>query len=118
MFPPIACAGCRKCCLGDTITLVEGDDPSSFKTRPSTSVFPGSIGRELRKGKDGNCIYLGKSGCQIYAGRPRMCREFDCRTYALRVTAMSPDDRGSRLLRPSVKEGLSRLAQINAHAGA
>lgn len=73
---PLDCAGCRKCCLGDTITLVPGDDPSLYKTK----LVDGQ--RILAKGRDGNCVYLGPKGCRIHGRQPVMCRVFDCRRYA------------------------------------
>lgn len=107
-LPPINCAGCRKCCLGDTITLLPGDDPGRYKTK----LVDGE--RVLRKKKDGNCVYLGSRGCTIYGSQPRMCRAFDCRVYALKVAAMPPSAQASRLQRPSVQEGFARLKLVGA----
>lgn len=100
---PLSCGGCRKCCLGDTITLMEGDNPAHYKTK----LVEGR--RVLRKRKDGNCVYLGARGCTIWPKQPTMCRKFDCRIYALGIAAMPQDQRSSRLERPSAREGITRL---------
>ena len=28
---------------------------------------------------NGDCLYLGPKGCEVYADRPVVCRTFDCR---------------------------------------
>lgn len=109
-LPALNCHGCRKCCLGDTITLrpEEGDDVTRYKTR-----LDGGR-RVLAKGKDGNCVYLGKRGCQIHGRQPHDCRIFDCRAYFLRY---EHDDEGLRLrlqsqARESLLEGRRRVAEL------
>ena len=92
-LPPLNCDGCRTCCLGDTIHLTANDNPARYKTR-----LLGDGSRVLKKGKDGNCVYLGKRGCQIQATKPEWCRQFDCRAYG---GASRPIDAG---LRASPKE--------------
>ena len=84
----VPCNGCTLCCRGDVITLhpERGDDPASYDTQKLT--IPGS-GIEvdiLKKGPDGNCIYLGEGGCTIYERRPAICRTFDCRDWFRRTT--------------------------------
>ena len=32
---------------------------------------------------NGQCVYLGASGCTIYERRPLLCRSFDCRKHYL-----------------------------------
>lgn len=103
-LPPLKCGGCRKCCLGDTITLHPGDDPTRYKTK----VVDGK--RVLAKGKDGNCIYLGVSGCRIYGRQPMECRVFDCRKYALLFSGWSREKQAQRLATSAaLHEGLRRL---------
>lgn len=105
-LPPLSCGGCKKCCRGDTITLMEGDDPTRYKTR----LVDGR--RVLRRRKDGDCIYLGSKGCTIWPGQPRMCRAFDCRTYALGIATMDGPEQAERLQRASCREGIARLAKL------
>ena len=39
---------------------------------------------EVRRHKNGDCVYLGEAGCMIYDRRPVICRGFDCRKLFLR----------------------------------
>jgi len=106
-LPPIQCGGCRKCCLGDTITLTPSDNPSQYKTRCRD-------GKLELANKDGQCVYLGASGCTIYGRQPEMCRRFDCRLYALAVRTMEPEMQEARMHLPAVQEGFKRLADLAA----
>jgi len=111
-LPPLNCGGCRTCCLGDTITLLPGDDPAQFKTK----LVDGR--RQLAKGKDGNCVYLGPKGCKIHGRAPQMCRLLDCRKYALIFKTLGPEDQAVRRAMPGISatldEGFRRLACIRA----
>lgn len=102
-LPSLDCAGCRKCCLGDTITLLPGDDPAAYKTK----LIDGK--RQLAKGRDGNCVYLGKSGCQIHGRAPYMCRRFDCRQYFLDAERLGEAAVQARLAKPCFVEGKRRV---------
>ena len=116
MLPPLACNGCRKCCEGDEIELLlkgdprlkgrPADNPSQFKTRKRAD---GAI--VLARGKDGNCAYLGPTGCTIQARKPRMCRAYDCRLHALAVQKMTPEMQAERMGMASVREGFKRLRE-------
>ena len=100
-LPPLQCAGCRKCCLGDTVKLTDGyDKPSRFKKRLVDGRY------ELRKGKDGNCIYLGEKGCTIQHRKPLTCRLYDCRV-DFESVLRHPDEakRNARLQIPPLKRG-------------
>lgn len=109
-LPPLNCAGCRTCCLGDTITLLPGDDPAQYKTK----LVGGQ--RQLAKGKDGNCIYLGPKGCKIHSRAPKMCKALDCRKYALMFAEWPKDKQAARLANPqtraSLEVGFRKLAEI------
>lgn len=83
MDATVPCNGCIRCCLGDTIRLLPGDDPSQYQTIPHP-LQPGALA--LAKGADGNCVYLTAAGCSIHGRAPRMCREMDCREIARRVS--------------------------------
>jgi hypothetical protein len=104
-LPPLNCAGCRTCCLGDTVLLTPQDDPARYKTKRTDR------GLALAKGKDGNCVYLGKRGCQIYGRQPAMCRAMDCRAYALRRPDLAVLS-GAALA--TAREGRRRLALLGA----
>lgn len=100
-LPPIKCGSCRACCLGDTVKLQPGDDPRRYKTK----LVDGR--RVLAKGKDGNCVYLGKAGCKIQQGKPLACRLYDCR-----VDYRNSVQRGAtgRLDLPPLQRGRELLA--------
>lgn len=91
--------------MGDTVRLHPSDDPSQYKTR----CRKGKI--ELAKTKEGNCVYLGPTGCNIHQRSPYACQRFDCREYALLVEGMSPEMRDARINHPAVQEGLRRLGR-------
>lgn len=110
-LPPLNCNGCTICCQGDTITLVDGDDPAAYETE----VIAGKT--VLAKGADGNCVYLGASGCNIHGRAPIMCKAMDCRSYALIFAGWDKEKQESRLANPltarPIREGQRRLV---AHA--
>ena len=59
----------------------EGDVVESYEHRVVD--LPEGRGAILKKGSDGNCIYLGPSGCTIHDRAPKICRVFDCRRWFL-----------------------------------
>lgn len=63
-----------------------GDDVASYETEEWTLPGTNETGRVLKKGPDGNCIYLGKEGCSIHERAPLICRTFDCRRWFLSKT--------------------------------
>jgi Fe-S-cluster containining protein len=48
--------------------------------------LPEGRGAVVKKGADGNCIYLGPDGCTIHDRAPAICRIFDCRRWFLSKT--------------------------------
>jgi hypothetical protein len=82
-YPP--CAGCRLCCTnqgreGVPLNLAAGDDPVSYKG----ATFRAGVWR-LPVAENGNCAFLGPTGCTIHERAPSVCRVFDCRAaYILR----------------------------------
>lgn len=77
------CNGCVRCCLGDAIRLLPGDNPDDYKTVPHYS-DPSQL--MLEHNKNGDCIYLSKSGCKIHEHKPIMCKGMDCRVFAQRLS--------------------------------
>lgn len=55
---------------------------------------------------NGQCVYLGASGCTIYDRRPILCRSFDCRKHYLILPRQDRDN--------LVRLGLSSRAVFNA----
>lgn len=89
----VPCNGCTLCCQGDAIRLLPEDDPSQYQTVPH-DWMPGQL--MLDHKKNGDCIYLGETGCTIHDRKPLMCREMDCRTLAQRLTFSQA--RGARIV--------------------
>jgi len=106
-LPRLNCDGCRACCLGDTIILKPHENPKAWNAKPR---FDGRW--ELRKGEDGNCAFLGPTGCTIHGRAPEVCQSFDCRRYALHVRLKAPADRAAYMAGDQngvVAEGERRL---------
>jgi hypothetical protein len=68
-----------------------GDDASSYhvQTLPDASGNPLYL---LATTREGACVYLGDSGCTIYARRPALCRSFDCRKHYLTLPREDRDN--------------------------
>ena len=79
----VPCNGCTRCCHGDALRLLPGDDLSEYQ-HVAHDWMPGE--RMLDHKPNGDCIYLTETGCGIHARRPRMCRELDCRILATQLT--------------------------------
>ena len=75
----VPCDGCRRCCLGDAVRLMAGDDWQSYRTEPHP-FYAGCL--MLAHKPSGECVYLGEDGCTIHERRPVQCRTMDCRTLA------------------------------------
>ena len=77
----VPCNGCRACCINDMIVLHPemGDDASTYLTEPTTNPITGKPVLQLRHKPNGECIYLGDTGCTIHDRAPAICREYDCR---------------------------------------
>jgi len=78
----VPCNGCTRCCHGDAVRLLPGDDPDEYQTEPHPAL---SGERMLAHQANRDCIYLGKGICTIHGRQPQMCREMDCRVIAQRV---------------------------------
>lgn len=83
----VPCDGCTACCRHDIIFLHPecGDKAVDYLTDPATNPLTGNTGRMLQRKPNGDCIYLGATGCTIHGRAPVICREFDCRRLYLKV---------------------------------
>jgi hypothetical protein len=78
----VPCRGCTACCYHPFV------DVYPEKERPEDLAHLDLVRREdgavaLRKRADGACVHLGAAGCTVYRHRPRACRRYDCRSYAM-----------------------------------
>lgn len=80
----VPCNGCTACCKTQKAPLFPeyGDQTSRYLTEP-TVMKDGTKRRMLKRKDNGECHYLGDSGCTIHDRVPWVCRRFDCRRLAL-----------------------------------
>lgn len=72
----VPCNGCTECCRGfDTVWLMP-DEIGRY--RMEVEAHSGRY--MLARSADGDCVYLGDTGCTIHSTRPHVCRWYDCRT--------------------------------------
>jgi Fe-S-cluster containining protein len=92
----VPCNGCTACCKHERIILHPTDDPSQYLTIP-TRQGDGEPALMLRHKLNGECVYLGETGCTIHGRAPWACRMFDCRRWLLGFPEamqelLTPDD--------------------------
>lgn len=113
-FYAVPCNGCTRCCHGDAVRLLPHEDASRWQTEPHP-YMPGAL--MLAHKPNGDCVYLGDSGCTHHEDKPQKCHEMDCRSIAKAMTgtqarkldargAMRIEiwQRGRELLRSNTKE--------------
>ena len=62
------------------MALTDGEDPGDYQcTRHNTPVGEVYL---LDHKPNGDCVYLGETGCTIHGRHPLMCRAFDCVAFA------------------------------------
>jgi len=83
IFRDVPCNGCTRCCRGDAVRLLPGDNLRRYQTEPHNR-FPGQL--MLAHKPNGDCVYLGERGCTIQEDKPIMCQEMDCRNIAQSLT--------------------------------
>lgn len=105
----VPCNGCTACCKNELLFLHPemGDKEDSYETQPAFNPVTGKRGVALKQKPNGDCIYLGNTGCTIHDRAPAICKEFDCRRFFLRL--------GSRVERRKLlKTGLVTKDVYNA----
>lgn len=79
----VPCDGCTRCCKRDAVRLLPGDPVKKYKVEPHPKLKGQWM---LAHRPNGDCWYLGRSGCTIHDRRPHLCREMDCRNIARAYT--------------------------------
>lgn len=76
----VPCNGCTMCCKSAKLALViHNPNEAQFY-----NTFINDSGEhEIVRKQNGECIYLRTNYCSIYEKRPTLCKEFDCRGYAI-----------------------------------
>lgn len=77
----VPCNGCRECCWYKRIDVYP--EKERAEDLMHLAIEHDDQGYFLRKRADGACNHLGEHGCSVYAHRPRACRAYDCRIFAL-----------------------------------
>jgi Fe-S-cluster containining protein len=89
----VPCGACTACCTSSQFVHIEPDEVDTLAHVPAELRFPapglpkghGVLGYDER----GHCPLLDEGACSIYEHRPRTCRTYDCRVFA--VTGVSPE---------------------------
>ncbi len=87
--PPgvVPCGTCHACCRRQWVVInpQAGDVPELYDTVDIVDPATGAPAKALAHRANGDCVYLGASGCTIHARVPAMCRDFDCRVYYAQI---------------------------------
>lgn len=62
----------------------DGDDVGSYQTTLIKHPLSGAMVSALVQKPNGECVYLGENGCEIYDRAPALCRSFSCVSLYLR----------------------------------
>lgn len=82
----VPCDGCTLCCKGDAVRILPHEPQDKWQTEP----HPYKAGARMIAHKpNGDCFYLGESGCTIQHDKPQQCWEMDCRRVALGIPSKS-----------------------------
>jgi hypothetical protein len=84
---PVPCNGCTVCCQNELLFLhpEEGDVVADYLTQRAWNPLTQQAGFALQQKPNGDCVYLGPSGCSIWERAPLICRHFDCRALLARI---------------------------------
>jgi Fe-S-cluster containining protein len=119
----VPCGSCTRCCKGEAVMLMpeEGDNLASYEHEMADLPFDGR--RAILKRKpNGDCVYLGETGCTIYDRAPAICRHFDCRkAYQAFIARFGRAERRRMLAmgaisKEVIEEGRVRLASLDEDA--
>ena len=89
----VPCGACTACCTSSQFVHIEPDETETLARMPAALRFPapGLPKGHVVLGYDerGHCPMLVDGACSIYEHRPRTCRTYDCRVFA--VTGVEPE---------------------------
>jgi len=92
----VPCGECTACCEAFQFIHVAPDETDALAHIPSALLFPApgvpAGHRVMGFDEHGRCPMLRADGCSIYEHRPRTCRTYDCRVFA--VTGVTPTGPG------------------------
>jgi len=105
----VPCNACTECCRSNQGLPLQpdlGDQVETYRHQVGTDRATGNPVFLLATEANGQCVYLGSTGCTIYDRRPLLCRNFDCRKHYLILPKQDRDN--------LVRLGLSSRAVFNA----
>lgn len=71
----VPCNGCTACCQFGDMPMLQ---PELWPRDQGYKTITRNGKRYLQLKDNGDCIYLGETGCTIHETRPHACRPFDC----------------------------------------
>jgi len=113
----VPCGTCTACCRSSQFVDVAPDEIDALARIPAALLVaapgrpPGH--RVLGYDEHGCCPMLGEHGCTIYEHRPRACRVYDCRIFA--VAGVEPVDKplvDERVRRWTFREATSSTVRV------
>ena len=94
----VPCGKCRLCCQTMIVPLSREEVESGEYLWAWITKRDGTrLGQALQRKPNGDCVYLGESGCTIHDRAPHVCRRFSCMDLILKT------DRAGR--RKAIKSG-------------
>lgn len=95
----VPCGSCQACCRREWILLdpAAGDVIELYETEDVVNSRNGKTTKALAHKANGDCLYLGATGCTIHGYRPHLCRIFDCRVHYLNMMKKPPRERDREL---------------------
>ncbi len=95
----VPCGSCQACCRREWIFLdaASGDVVEIYHTEEAIHPVTGKLAKALAHKANGDCIYLGATGCTIHGYRPHLCRIFDCRIHYLNLAKKPARERSVEL---------------------
>jgi Fe-S-cluster containining protein len=102
----LACGGCTACCRNVRVEVSSSEAQGLDTILIRREDMPIST-RMLRQRDNGECVYLGPKGCEIYERRPAMCRVFHCvelTQESLVAPSLSPAIRNASVLHRALAE--------------
>ena len=82
----VPCGSCTLCCRTLIVPLAEEEYAQydwAWICKPDGTKISESA-RALKRKPNGDCVYLGESGCTIHGRAPHVCQRFDCRELFLK----------------------------------
>lgn len=96
----VPCGSCTACCTSSYFIHIAPDETDALAAIPKKWLVkaPGLPKGHVLLGYDekGHCPMFRENRCSIYDRRPRTCRQYDCRLYAVTETAPEDDRHGIR----------------------